>query len=101
MKPNDAIRRSDIATIHARYPKGIAIIHRSDDRSEYVARTVTRNAEGALTFDGMQMIGTFPSLEEAVQGIEATLGASMNDWEPGRGVDLRLDRSGTIRPTGT
>lgn len=101
MKAADALRYSRLATIHASFEGGVGIIHRSDNTSDFIARTVFRNAEDKLTFDGMKLLGTFGSLEEAVHAVEESIGtATRLEWSPDQGIELRV-ANGADRPTGT
>lgn len=101
MKAVDALRISRLATIHSRFNGGVAIIHRSDTTSDFIARTVFRNAEDKLTFDGMKLLGTFASLEEAVEAIEESIESPTRlEWSPDQGIEIRVE-SGADRPTGT
>ena len=101
MKAVDALRISRLATIHARFNRGVAVVHRSDATSNFIARTVFRNAEDKLTFDGMTLLGTFDSLDEAVEAVEESIeSATRLEWNPDQGIEIRVE-SGAGRPTGT
>ena len=101
MKAVDALRISRLATIHARFDGGVAIIHQSDNNPDYIARFIFRNAEEKLTFDGMKSLGTFGCLEDAVQIVEESIGSSTRlEWSPDQGIEIRVE-SGAGRPTGT
>ena len=100
MKAVDALRNSRLATIHARFKGGVAIIHRSDN-ADFISRTIFRNAEDKLTFDGMKLLGTFASLDEAVQAVEESIESQTRlEWSPDQGIEIRV-ASGADRPTGT
>ena len=101
MKAADALRISRLATIHARFSGGVVIVHRSDNSSNFIARTVFRNAEDKLTFDGMTLLGTFDSLDEAVQAVEESIEpATRLEWSPDQGIEIRVG-TGAASPTGT
>lgn len=76
------------------------IIDQSDNKPEYSVRVLTRNSEGRLSFDRMTVLGTFESVERAVQSLEENLGRELPDWQPNRAVELRTGNRGVLHPSG-
>ncbi|MFB3813232.1 MAG: hypothetical protein ACE14L_03900 [Terriglobales bacterium] len=94
MTAEQALTASPTNLIKAEARNGIVTIYRSPDPAHrhYDVRFLPRGSDGQLDMSGMALLGTYPSLREALQAATHHYAASQ-DWHPETRAELFEDRN--------